>query len=136
MLNFGKDIAYNADTPKIGNEVVFFTLIRFQVNNNFSISNAINFSRLKNIENNDFYFKGYIYRLNTKYQFNKSLGIRLTSEFNNFTDSFFIQPLFEWNPNPFTIFYVGGNQNFLNNDDSYFLNNSQFFIKFQYLISL
>ena len=99
-------------------------------------TNSINFSRLKNIENNDFYFKGYVYRLNTKYQFNKFLGIRLTSEFNNFNDSFFIQPLFEWNPNPFTIFYVGGNQNFLNNDENYFLNNSQFFIKFQYLISL
>jgi hypothetical protein len=136
MLNFGRDIAYNSDNPKVGKEIVFFTNITLQLNNNFSISNSINFSRLKNIENNDFYFKGYVYRLNTKYQFNKFLGIRLTSEFNNFNDSFFIQPLFEWNPNPFTIFYVGGNQNFLNNDENYFLNNSQFFIKFQYLISL
>ena len=54
----------------------------------------------------------------------------------NFNDSFFIQPLFEWTPNPFTIFYIGGNQDLNKNTSKYFVDSSQVFIKFQYLISL
>ena len=84
---------------------------------------------------NTFYYDGLIYRLDTKYQFSKSIGMRLTSEINTFNNSLFFQPLFEWVPNPFTIFYVGGNQNFLK-ENVYEANSSQIFIKFQYLINL
>ena len=65
----------------------------------------------------------------------KSIGIRIASEYNNFTESIFFQPLFEWTPNPFTIFYLGGNQN-LEKELNYYTDRSQFFIKFQYLISI
>ena len=59
----------------------------------------------------------------------------------NFKKKLLIQPLFKWNPNPFTIFYIGGNQNALReeiNDEfgSLYMDNSQFFIKFQYQISI
>ena len=134
-LSFGKDVAFNDENPELGKEFNFRATLGLQLNNNFSVSNLFSFSSLKKIEINEFYYKGFINRLNTKYQFSKSLGLRLATEFNDFSDSIFLQPLFEWTPNPFTIFYIGGNQ-ILNKDDKYFVDRSQMFVKFQYLISL
>ena len=56
-------------------------------------------------------------------------------DYNDFSESIFLQPLFEWTPNPFTIFYIGGNQNLIK-EKEYYVDRSQFFVKFQYLISL
>ena len=83
----------------------------------------------------EYYYKGYINRFDTKYQFSKFIGLRLAAEYNDFSESIFFQPLFEWTPNPFTIFYIGGNQNLIK-EQEYYTDRSQFFIKFQYLISL
>ena len=134
-IRFGKDIAFNSDNPEIGRELDLYFNLTFQITDNFSISNIFNKSRLKNLTDNTYYFDGLIYRVDTKYQFSKTVGIRLTSEINSFNNSLFFQPLFEWVPNPFTIFYIGGNQNFLK-EEKYGLDNSQVFIKFQYLINL
>ncbi len=134
-FNFGKDIAYNDENPKLGKDFNFGTTLGFQINDNFFISNLFSFSSLKKIDLNEYYYKGFINRLNTKYQFSNSIGIRLAGEYNDFLKSIFFQPLFEWTPNPFTIFYIGGNQNLIK-DSNYYTDRSQFFIKFQYLISL
>ena len=134
-LSFGKDVAFNDENPELGKEFNFRTNLSLQLNNNLSISNLFSLSRLRKINSDDFYYKGYINRFNTKYQFSKFIGIRLAAEYNNFNESIFLQPLFEWTPNPFTIFYIGGNQNLIK-DQEYYTDRSQFFVKFQYLISL
>ena len=68
---------------------------------------------------------------------------RLIAENNSFNEKFFIQPLIQWNPNPSTIFYFGGNQRTVDFVDNEFsrpelldFNRSQFFLKFQYLIGI
>ena len=134
-ISFGKDVAFNDEDPDLGKEFNLRATLSLQVNDNFSISNLFSFSKLKKIEINEFYYKGFINRFNTKYQFSKSLGLRLATEYNDFSESIFLQPLFEWTPNPFTIFYIGGNQ-ILNKNDKYFVDRSQMFVKFQYLISI
>ena len=134
-ISFGKEIAYNDENPELGKDFSFTKTLGLQINDNFSISNLFSFSRLKKIESNQYYYNGFINRLNFKYQFSKSIGIRIASEYNNFSESIFFQPLFEWIPNPFTIFYLGGNQN-LKKELNYYTDRSQFFIKFQYLISI
>jgi len=134
-ISFGKDVAFNDEDPDLGKEFNLRATLSVQVNDNFSISNLFSFSKLKKIEINEFYYMGFINRFNTKYQFSKSLGLRLATEYNDFSESIFLQPLFEWTPNPFTIFYIGGNQ-ILNKDDKYFVDRSQMFVKFQYLISI
>ena len=140
-LSVGKDIAYNEDNPQIGNELTFYTSLNFQINDNFNLTPSLTYSRLKNTNTNENYFKGYIARLSGRYQFTKSISFRIISEYNEFQKKLLIQPLFKWNPNPFTIFYIGGNQNALReeiNDEfgSLYMDNSQFFIKFQYQISI
>ena len=131
----------NADNPEIGKEFTFLSFSNFQVSNKLSVNPIIRFSRLKKINSDENFFKGYITRLSTKYQLNNFLSLRIIAEYNDFQKKLFVQPLLQWNPNPSTIFYIGGNQNALreeigNNFGSLYLDNSQMFIKFQYLISL
>lgn len=134
-ISFGKDVAYNDENPELGKELNLRVNIRLQLNNNLSINNIYSFSKLKEISTDEFYYKGFINRFDTKYQFSKFIGLRLATEYNDFSESIFLQPLFEWTPNPFTIFYIGGNQNLIK-DQEYYTDRSQFFVKFQYLISL
>ena len=118
---------------------LFLTLLTDLVISN--LSSSINYSRLENLDNNKAIYDGYISRLSFRYQFNNDLSIRLVSEYNKFNDTFLFQPLLKWNPNPSTIFYIGGIQNSINNFDlepedfdPFRVNRSQFFLKFQYLI--
>ena len=140
-MSFGKDIAYNEDVPEIGKEFTLFFSPSFQVNNNLNIQPSIRFARLKKLNENSNFYKGYISRFSFKYQFNNSLNIRLISEYNDFYEQFFIQPLIQWNPNPSTIFYIGGNQGSIEDFNSEFsspyrIDRTQYFLKFQYLIGL
>ena len=134
-ISFGKEVAFNDENPELGEEFNFRATLRLQLNNNLSINNLFSFSRLKEINKTEYYYRGFINRFDTKYQFSKFIGLRLAAEYNDFSESIFLQPLFEWTPNPFTIFYIGGNQNLIK-EQEYFTDKSQFFIKFQYLISL
>ena len=92
MLNmsFGKDIAYNEDVPGVGKEFTLYFSPSFQINDNLNIQPSIRYARLKKLNDNSNFFKGYISRFNFKYQFNNSLNIRLISEYNNFYEQFFI----------------------------------------------
>ncbi|MDC1056085.1 hypothetical protein OAQ07_00855 [Flavobacteriaceae bacterium] len=140
-MTFGKDLAYNEQIPEVGREFTFFAMPMFQLGNKLNLSPSIRYARLRNMENNTDYFNGSISRFSIRYQFNNFLNIRLVSEYNAFTDRFFIQPLMQWNPNPSTVFYIGGNQNSIDdfNDEFYSpfrVDQTQFFLKFQYLIGL
>jgi len=140
-MTFGKDLAYKEQIPEVGKEFTLYAMPMPQLGNKVNVSPSIRYARLKNLENNLDYFNGYISRFSVRYQFNNFLNIRLVSEYNAFTERFFVQPLIQWNPNPSTVFYVGGNQNSIEdfNDEFYSpfrIDKTQFFLKFQYLIGL
>ena len=139
----GKEIAFNEDVPKIGRQENIFLSLSYKVGNNINLNSSINYSRLENLDNKKAIYDGYISRLSLRYQFNNDLSLRLVSEYNKFNDTFLFQPLLKWNPNPSTIFYIGGIQNSINNFDlepedfdPFRINKSQFFLKFQYLIGI
>ena len=107
---------------------------RMFLNNNFRVTPSINFEKLKKINSNEYFFDGYIARLDLRYQFNTELNFRIISEYNEFTDKFFVQPLISWRPNPDTIFYFGGNQNYIDNfvdynSPNYRVSKTQLFLK-------
>jgi hypothetical protein len=143
-LTFGRDLAYNEEDPEIGKEFNFFIMPGFQVSNKLKISPSIRYARLKKLDEDSYYYNGSITRFSIRYQFNNFFNIRLVSEYNSFTERFFVQPLIQWNPNPSTVFYIGGNQNSLNdfndfNDEFnpfFRVDQTQFFLKFQYLIGV
>ena len=140
---FGKEIAFNEDNPEIGKESSVFFSLNYKVGNNLNINPSLRFSKLKKINKPGVFYDGYIARLSSRYQFNNDLSLRIISEYDDFNDKFYIQPLLEWNPNPSTIFYIGGNQNSSNifkvdseDFNPFLINRSQFFIKFQYLFGI
>ena len=140
-LTFGRDLAYNEEDPEIGKEFNFFIMPGFQVSNKLKISPSIRYARLKKLDEDSYYYNGSISRFSIRYQFNNFFNVRLISEYNSFTERFFIQPLIQWNPNPSTVFYIGGNQNSLNDFNNEFntffrVDQTQFFLKFQYLIGV
>ena len=140
-LDSGKDLSVNEEIPEIGDLTSSFMTLNFQVNENFTINPSLRYSRLEKTNGQGNYFEGSIARLNVRYQFNNEFNIRFVSQKNTFTNQFFIQPLVQWNPNPSTIFYLGGNQNTIEEiEGAHFqilqFNQTQFFFKFQYLIGL
>ena len=138
-FSFGKDIAFREEIPDLGQRLNYNLTLDFTLTDNFSIKPSINYSRLRKLQSNEYFFNGYISRLDLRYQFTSFLGIRFISEYNNFSEEFFFQPLISWRPNSDTIFYLGGNQNMVNefldyNSPHYKANSTQLFLKFQYLI--
>ncbi len=140
-LSTGKDLSVNEDVPEVGRLKSSYLTVNFQVNDNLIINPSLRYSKLERLDRNANYFEGSIARLNIRYQFSNAFNIRLVSQKNTFTNQFFIQPLVQWNPNPSTIFYFGGNQNTIEEiEGAHFqllqFNQTQFFFKFQYLIGL
>ena len=138
FYKWGKDIAYRLETPMLGNETNIRFSSEISVNENFRISPTLNYQSIQNLDSDEYYFKGYIGRLDIRYQFTNFLDLRLISEYNDFSEQFFFQPLISWRPNPDTIFYLGGNQNYIEtftnyNSPHYRVNKTQLFLKFQYL---
>ena len=138
-IGTGNEIAYLEEIPELGDRFSFNTSLEITLNNNLRIKPSIDLSRLKKIDSQDYFFDGYIARFDVRYQFTSFIDLRVISEYNEFTDQFFIQPLLSWRPNADTIFYFGGNQNYIDNfidynSPHYRVNKSQFFFKFQYLI--
>ena len=80
-----------------------------QLSEKFIISPSLTYSELRNKLDGNLYYKGYITRINFNYQLNRDFSIRLITEYDDFDKTVFSQPLIKWNPNPFTLFYVGGN---------------------------
>ena len=74
----------------------------------------------------------------TNYQFNKDLSFRLVSEYNEFDDTLFVQPLLKWNPNPFTVLFVGGSHGYGKGEiaGNLDVDSSQLYFKFQYLFEI
>lgn len=138
-LTAGKDLSVNEVIPEVGLLRSAFLTFGLQLNDNLNINPSWRYSRLERTDGGEDFFEGSIARLNVRYQFNKDFNIRVIAEKNSFNNQFFVQPLVQWNPNPSTIFYFGGNQTTLENlEDAHFqilqFNRSQFFVKFQYLI--
>ena len=139
--DLGKDLSANEIVPEVGRLRSSFLTLNFQLNDNFNINPSLRYSRLERLNGGEDYFNGSIARLNLNYQFNSAFNVRLVTEKNSFTNQFYIQPLVQWNPNPATIFYFGGNQNTIEDLENihfelFQFNRTQFFFKFQYLIGL
>ena len=138
FYKFGKDIAYRTEVPMLGYEKNLRLSMQISINDNLRIRPSISYSDIKKLDQDGYYFKGYISRVDFRYQFSSILDFRIISEYNNFSDKLFFQPLISWKPNPDTIFYLGGNQNYINdfidyNSKYYRANKTQFFLKLQYL---
>lgn len=138
FVSFAETLRYDEDNPAVGKRFFLGTFNNFQLSPKLRISQSLRYSQLRSKQDQSLYFKGYIARVNVNYQFNQNLSFRFIGEFNDFDHSFFVQPLLKWNPNPFTIFFIGGNNGYSRIDErnNYHISNAQLYLKFQYLFDL
>jgi hypothetical protein len=135
----GKTIAYNISNPEVGKRLRLNLRIDIRPNDKLSFSPSISSESMKYIESNEKIYSGYILRLNSKYQFSNDLSFKIIAEYNDFSSSLFMQPLLKWNPNPSTVFYIGGNTNINHlkeSENNWLTDNSQLFLKLQYLFKI
>ena len=138
FVSFSESIRYDEDDPSVGNALFMGTFNNFQLTPKLRLSPSVRYSELRAKTDKRLYFKGYIGRLNANYQFNQNLSFRIIGEYNDFDKDFFVQPLLRWNPNPFTIFFIGGTNGYsrIENQTNFHLGDSQLYFKFQYLFDL
>ena len=134
----GKQIYYNADAPVVGEALFIGSFNDFQWGNQLKLSPSLRYSEMKSIDGAELYYSGMILRLNADFQINKDFSFRLVTEANNFNDTSFVQALLKWNPNPFTIGYIGATNGYSYTEPGYGykIDTAQLYLKFQYLFDL
>jgi hypothetical protein len=111
----------------------------------------LNYNDAQKLDNDDYYYKGQRIRIRFTYQFSKYLSLRLVGQYfyqiqydpkdfinDEIEKAVDLQPLISYQPNPFTIFYIGSSIDFDVGPDGYesfdmLQSNRQIFLKFQYL---
>ena len=142
FFSVGEEFWYDEDNPAVGNHLYTGTFTTIQPNSKLRIRTTIRYGQLKSKVDQSIYFSGSLTRTTVNYQFNNNLSFRLVGEHNSFDDKFFIQPLLKWNPNPFTVFYAGGSHGYRRPEvnpsveKDFELENSQLYLKFQYLFDI
>ena len=142
FFSVGEEFWYDEDIPAVGNHLYTGTFTTIQPNSKLRIRTTIRYGQLKSKVDQSIYFSGSLTRTTVNYQFNNNLSFRLVGEHKSFDDKFFIQPLLKWNPNPFTVFYAGGSHGYrrpeVNSsvEKDFELENSQLYLKFQYLFDI
>ncbi|MFM1877745.1 MAG: hypothetical protein RLZZ241_611, partial [Bacteroidota bacterium] len=134
----GTSLYYDAANPEIGKSLSIGSFNDFQISPKLRISPSLRYARLQDFNTNKDYYQGYILRTNLNFQFNSEISLRVVNEMNNFSDTMFFQTLLKYNPNPFTIFFIGGTNgfSFIDNTTSYRVDNVQVYFKFQYMFDL
>ena len=129
----GDAIGYNLAMPTVGDLTDYSLSIIYKPTDQIQINPSYRFASLSSKETGEPYFDGGIGRVSSSYQFNNDLSFRLIMEKNTFRDQYYLETLFKWNPNPFTIFYVGGSQYFGESSrKTVKLDTAQIYMKFQY----
>jgi hypothetical protein len=131
----GESIAYRIDNPEIGDSTEYNLYNVFRFSDKFKIALGHRYSELKNKVTDEEFYAGEINRFELDYQIDGALSTRIIIEKNDFSDDYFLEALFQWKPNPYTIFYAGGTQFY--EEPNPFSNNirletSQIYTKFQY----
>ena len=106
----------------------------------------MNYNDAQYLNNDNYYYKGQRIRIRFTYQFSKYLSLRLVGQYfyqkdfinDEIEKAVDLQPLISYQPNPFTIFYIGSSIDFDEGPDGYesfdmLQSNRQIFLKFQYL---
>ena len=97
------------------------------------------FQKMTTLDRKEEYYSGYLAGTRVNYQLNQAVSIRLYGQYNDFSQTFQLQPLVSYQPSPFTIFYIGSTSNQIAENLSIGsikkgqISDRQLFLKFQYL---
>ena len=149
--SYGNQIAYGY--YEIGRQTKLNAWLDLNLFDRLMVENWINHVKSYNTETDEELFNGFIYGSRISLQYNRQLSIRLFSQYDQFNDTWVLDPLITYQLTPFTLFYIGstydiqmydnldknGDRVVIAPEESFShrkLENRQFFMKVQYLFQL
>ena len=137
---FGTEIIRNVDVPYQARNIGVSGRLKLPPIIKLKLHIRLNQSRSTEFETNKEIYSDLITRLRLEYQATSALNLRLVTQYHDFYGEFDIQPLISFQPDPFSIYYIGMSKSFLRIGDEAIEPNwqgnfSQIYIKVQKLFS-
>jgi hypothetical protein len=129
------------DVPEKGNSNSFSLWAQLKISDRMQISGSYENHKMTTLDKKEEYYSGYLTGVRATYQHNKAISLRVLGQYNDFSQTFQLQPLLSYQPSPFTIFYIGSTSNqgadnlSINSMQRGQLQDRQLFLKFQYLFN-
>ena len=127
------------DIPEKGSSNSFSLWTRLKVSDRMQVGGTYENYRMTTLDKKEEYYSGYLTGIRMNYQYNQALSFRLLGQYNDFSQTFQLQPLVSYQPSPFTIFYIGSMSNqsaknlSIDSIQDSQISDRQLFLKFQYL---
>ena len=140
-LSEGVNTVTFLDVPEKGNSNSFSLWAQLKISDRMQISGSYENHKMTTLDKKEEYYSGYLTGVRATYQHNKALSLRILGQYNDFSQTFKLQPLLSYQPSPFTIFYIGLTSNqvanglSMNSLQESQTRSSQLFIKLQYLFN-
>ena len=129
------------DVPEKGNSTSFSLWTRLKVSDRIQVGGTYENYQMTTQDKKKEHYSGYLTGIRMNYQYNQALSFRLLGQYNDFNQTFQLQPLLSYQPSPFTIFYIGSTSNQIAENLSMDsirdgqAKDRQLFLKFQYLFN-
>ena len=129
------------DIPEKGSSISFSLWTRLKISDRFQVGGTYEKQQMTTLDKKEEYYSGYLAGIRVNYQYNQALSLRILGQYNDFSQTFQLQPLLSYQPSPFTIFYIGLTSNqvanglSMNSLQESQTSSSQLFIKLQYLFN-
>ena len=117
-INPGEFAAYNTGTPRIGRGLNSGINLNLQFAGKLQAGFNGNYSSLYETDGSGKIYSGWIWRSVIRYNANRFVQARLISQWNQFNNSYLVQPLLQYQPSPFTIVYIGSSTAYNGNTTS------------------
>jgi hypothetical protein len=110
-VELGDFVARRAPVARLGDGRRFDVWATFRPTDRFTLEPVFSWQRLEDPVTGSTdvpgFFEGYVARARMNYQFSRAFFARLILQYNEFQDSYDVEPLLTYRVNPFTSFYVG-----------------------------
>ncbi len=106
-VNAGEFLAYNAAVPRIANGVNSGMNLNIQLFGKLQMNFDGNYSTLWDKGRAGSLYNGWIWRGVARYNPNRFVQARLIAQWDGFSNRLLLQPLLQYQPSPFTLFYIG-----------------------------
>jgi hypothetical protein len=122
-----------------GNETSVAAYLTIKPVDRLVIEPNVRYARSTDVADGEKLYSGYISRARVRYQFNRELSLRLVVQYNDFGETWDVDPLIAYQISPFSVLYLGSTYDYANvqlaEDAPYQwkLTSRQYFIKLQYL---
>jgi len=139
-VNYGHRIARGAQT--MGRQWDYGFWVEIKPRNNIEIDSSWSWVSSEDNETGEQLFEGYVMRTRFGYQVNRELCTRVIVQYNDFRETWEVDPMVSYKINPLTIFYLGSTRDYREYSmaedglEGWELSDRQYFMKLQYLFQI